>query len=338
MEYIKLYLCGDVMIGRSFNKLFKNKPNYNIWGDTINIIKNGNFFGINLETTITEYNEKFPDKVFNFKLLPEYSKILKKGGVTYANIANNHILDYKEKGLTDTISILDKLQIQHSGAGIITDSMRPAIFKINNVTIGIVSASDHPEEFKANNNRKGINFMNINAIDKWNQYINSIIKVRPQVDILIFSMHHGYNYVDNIPENTIKFFHKLIDSGVDIIHGHSAHHVLPIDHYKNGYIFYSMGDFIDDYVVDKYYRNDLSFLAEINIVNKIIDNIKIYPTKITITVNDNDILTPQVNLLDKSDPDYKLVITRTNYNAMNGGNNWKKKYMKYKKKINNLNY
>jgi len=39
----------------------------------------------------------------------------------------------------------------------------------------------------------------------------------------------------------IRFAHRLLDSGVDIVHGHSFHHPRPIEVYRNRIIFYSLG-------------------------------------------------------------------------------------------------
>jgi len=312
------------MIGRSFNELFEEKPQYNIWGDTLTLLKKGDFFGINLETTITDRTKKFPDKVFNFRLGSRYKQILKLGHVTYANLANNHILDYGEMGLVDTINNLDSLNIIHTGAGKnLVEAMNPAFYDINGIKIGIISASDHPENFQADHTG-GIYFIDLKS--DLTDHIARITSIRSKVDILIFSMHHGANYVDRIPNNTIRFFHELIDNGVDIIHGHSAHHVLPIELYKNGYIFYGMGDFVDDYAVDEKYRNDLSFLAEIRIKNRKINQIKVHPTKI---------LMLQVNLLDMADDDYRFVIDHTIMKQL-GGKDYYHAYQKYKHKYNNL--
>jgi len=321
-----MLLCGDVMLGRSFNRLFGTDPNFNIWGSTLDLITKCDFFGINLETTITNHTIKFPNKTFNFRLGTRYKNVL--NNVSYANLANNHSLDFMEAGLTDTMENLNSLNIAFSGAGkTLSDAMKAAIININGTKIGIVSASDHPKNFAAGKENPGINFVDIDDLDRWKDYITSITAVRSKVDILIYSMHHGSNYVDAIPQNTINFFRNLVDSGVDIIHGHSAHHVLPIEKYKNGYIFYAMGDFIDDYAVDPFYRNDLSFLAEIKISDKKIKSVDIHPTKITIGYNNgNGVLVPQVNLIDKRDPDYDFVVEHIMYNK------YKKKYRKYKHK------
>ena len=333
---MSLFLCGDVMIGRSFNDLFEKDHDFNIWGDILDKTKMSDFFGINLETTITDNNEKFPNKVFNYKLSSKYKDVLTKAHVTYANLANNHTMDFKEKGLLETIENLDMLNIKHTGAGRnINEAKQPAIIKIGNTTIGIISSSDHPPDFTATNKTPGTNIININDIEKWDIYMRDVLDLRKRVDLVIYSIHHGSNYVDVIPENTIRFFHKLVDNGVNIIHGHSAHHVLPIERYNGSYIFYSMGDFIDDYAVDQYYRNDLSFLAEISIRSKKIESLKIYPTKITIDFH-NGILYPQVNFLKKNSEDYEFIVNKTKYNElekMGGSNNpYMYKYFKYKYK------
>ena len=45
----------------------------------------------------------------------------------------------------------------------------------------------------------------------------------------------------------IRFAHRLIDAGVDVVHGHSSHHPRPIEVYRGKLILYGCGDTIDDY-------------------------------------------------------------------------------------------
>jgi len=42
---------------------------------------------------------------------------IKYAGFNLMNLANNHILDYYERGLFDTMDILDKNGIKYAGAG-----------------------------------------------------------------------------------------------------------------------------------------------------------------------------------------------------------------------------
>ena len=69
------------------------------------------------------------------------------------------------------------------------------------------------------------------------------------------------------PSNHIKdLAHFLIDEcGVDIIHGHSSHHVQGVETYKGKLIIYGCGDFVDDYALTPGYRNDLSGIWQVKV-------------------------------------------------------------------------
>jgi len=45
----------------------------------------------------------------------------------------------------------------------------------------------------------------------------------------------------------VRFARRLIDAGVDVVHGHSSHHPRPIEVYRGKLILYGCGDFLDDY-------------------------------------------------------------------------------------------
>ena len=307
---IKIHLCGDIMTGRSFNELFRNELNFNIWSNTLSLFNQSDFTLGNLETTITNSNNKWPNKAFNYKLNPEYKDILRLPKFNHLNIANNHILDYQAEGLEDTIKNLDKLNIKYTGAGMNQqDANKYIIHDIKGLKIGVISYTDHYNYWKATISTLGINYINIES--DYQYVLNYMSKIKKECDILILSIHHGSNYVDIISKRTKKFFHDILNVGVDIIHGHSAHHVLPIEQISDKYIFYSIGDFIDDYAVTEKYRNDLSFIAELQIDNKKIVKLNIFPTKITI--DNNNYLKPYVSLLDKNNKDYQFIMDKTKF-------------------------
>lgn len=193
------------------------------------------------------------------------------GKINYCNLANNHILDYKEEGLFDTIDVLDELKIYHTGAGKnIKEARKPVIINIQGINLGILSASDHPKEWMATDITPGIWYLDLNSQESLNEVITEIKLLKDkEVDVILFSIHHGSNYVDKIPKSTKLFFHQIIRAGVNIIAGHSAHHLLPVEKKEMegrcSLIFYSLGDFIDDYAIDNYYRNDIGMLAKIDI-------------------------------------------------------------------------
>src|SRR5690606_7936141 len=65
--------------------------------------------------------------------------------------------------------------------------------------------------------------------------------------VSVVSLHWGSNWGYEIPPEHVEFAHRLIDRGVDIIHGHSSHHPRPIEVYRDRLILYGCGDLINDY-------------------------------------------------------------------------------------------
>jgi poly-gamma-glutamate synthesis protein (capsule biosynthesis protein) len=82
--------------------------------------------------------------------------------------------------------------------------------------------------------------------------------------LVVVSVHWGGNWGYDIPRRQIEFAHRLVDDGaVDIVHGHSSHHVKAIEVYKGKLILYGCGDFLNDYEgIGGYeeYRPDLSLM------------------------------------------------------------------------------
>ncbi|EEA28476.1 polyglutamate biosynthesis protein, putative [Talaromyces marneffei ATCC 18224] len=81
----------------------------------------------------------------------------------------------------------------------------------------------------------------------------------------IFSFHWGPNYSWHPAPEIRQMAHFLIfECGIDIVHGHSSHHVQGIECPAPGkLIIYGCGDFVDDYAVNKEYRNDLGALYRV---------------------------------------------------------------------------
>jgi poly-gamma-glutamate synthesis protein (capsule biosynthesis protein) len=75
-----------------------------------------------------------------------------------------------------------------------------------------------------------------------------IQKVKQAGDIVVASIHWGSNWGYEIPFDHRAFAYQLIDEGaVDIVHGHSSHHVRGIEVYHDRLILYGCGDFLNDY-------------------------------------------------------------------------------------------
>jgi poly-gamma-glutamate synthesis protein (capsule biosynthesis protein) len=264
---------GDVMIGRLVNAKVSMLGYQYPWGNILSVLKSEGVNVINLETTLTHSKNRV-SKVFNFKATPDHVKVLIDAKIQIANIANNHIGDFGIEGMEETIQVLNQSGILHTGAGKnIHEAKAPVVVTCNGIKIGIIGCTDNEPSWEANHH-PGTFFVEVGDVAKLKSEIETL---RSEVDIIIVSYHWGPNMVEEPNEQQIQFAHQLIDLGVDIIHGHSAHVFQGVEIYKEKVILYDTGDFIDDYAVDPELHNDRSFLFEFVIEGKKIKTLKLIP-------------------------------------------------------------
>lgn len=269
---------GDVMIGRLVNDhLGKVSPAY-IWGDVLSLLQKNDLNVINLEAALTNSTKVVP-KVFNFKAKPQYVQSLVEGHIGAVNLANNHVLDYSEEGLYETLESLKKIEIPYVGAGKDEkEAKKPIILTVKDIRIGILGCTDNEPTWEATASTPGTRYIEVGDITAIKPDIEAL---KGQVDILILSMHWGPNMKERPSRIFINFAHDLIDAGVDIVHGHSAHIFQGVEVYKDKLIMYDTGDFVDDYYVDPVLRNDRSFLFLVEVNKKGLSSIRLIPVLIS---------------------------------------------------------
>ena len=87
-------------------------------------------------------------------------------------------------------------------------------------------------------------------------------------DLAVVSVHWGSNWGYSVPRAQILFAHWLIDSGVDVVHGHSSHHPRPIEVYRDRLVLYGCGDLVNDYEGisgHERFRSDLRLLYVVHL-------------------------------------------------------------------------
>lgn len=273
-------LGGDLMIGRLLNEYLdiNHVPFSYVWGDLLPVLKSTDFNFANLETTLT-HSQKKVSKIFNFKATPDKVAVLTEAGIEAVNGANNHILDFSEEGLLETLQVLDKANIFHVGAGKdLKSAQAPCIIEKKGIKIGFLGCTDNEPSWKATSSHSGTNYVEVGDLNSIQQ---SILELRQQVDFLVLSIHWGPNMSQRPPSSFSSFAHKLIDLGVDILHGHSAHIFQGVEIYKDRLILYDTGDFIDDYAVDPILRNDRSFFFIVSVDKKRMVSLKMVPLLIS---------------------------------------------------------
>jgi poly-gamma-glutamate capsule biosynthesis protein CapA/YwtB (metallophosphatase superfamily) len=283
---IRLFLCGDVMIGRGIDQVLPHPcapalhedyvrsakdyvdlaelqngpigravdPSY-IWGaalDEMNRMRPDARI-VNLETSITR-GEDYEYKGINYRVSPENADCLKAAAIDCCILGNNHVLDWGHRGLLDTLVTLERLHIKTAGAGRnLAAANAPAILEIaNNGRVLVFSygsgTSGVPRNWGATVADPGVNLLPSLSEATALRIGNEIAHIRRPGDLIVVSMHWGSNWGYGIPNSQRNFAHTLIDrSDVSVIHGHSSHHPKGIEVYRNRLILYGCGDFLNDY-------------------------------------------------------------------------------------------
>ncbi len=262
-----LAFTGDVMLGRLVNSMIKRMGASYVWGDTLPLIKKADLLLINLECVIAKDGkawDKTP-KVFFFRAGPHAIDVLKIAGVNYVSLANNHTLDFGEKALLEMLNRLDEAEIAHAGAGRnLREASNPAVIEAGGLRVEVVSFTNNEPAFAAMETSPGTNYIPITLANKIVKRVRAAIdEARSLADLVVFSIHWGPNMRQKPTEAFREFAHAVIEMGVDIFHGHSAHIFQGIEIYGGKVIMYDTGDFVDDYYVGPREKNDqqLLFLA-----------------------------------------------------------------------------
>jgi poly-gamma-glutamate synthesis protein (capsule biosynthesis protein) len=135
---------------------------------------------------------------------------------------------------------------------------RVVVFSVGSVTSGI------PRSWAAQDDRPGVNLLDDLSDADCYRIREDVERVKSDGDIAVLSIHWGGNWGYEISAARRRFAHRLIEeAGIDLIYGHSSHHVQGIEVYRQRLILYGCGDFLDDYEgISGYeeFRDDLGLL------------------------------------------------------------------------------
>jgi poly-gamma-glutamate capsule biosynthesis protein CapA/YwtB (metallophosphatase superfamily) len=206
----------------------------------------------NLETPLTNRSEptesKNPaalkaGKDFVFKSGdPEAAQGLKDAGFTVLTLANNHMCDYQDAGVLDTVARLTKAGVVCAGAGADADeACRPATLTVKGMDIVFLAASDIvPKDYEARADKPGIASMKDEQV-----FIERVKKAREENPdaLLVLCLHWGVEATFAPTERQKELAHEFIDAGADLILGSHPHRVQGVEMYSGKPIFYSLGNF-----------------------------------------------------------------------------------------------
>ena len=256
---MKISFTGDVSLTGKLKEAIIN-DSLKIDNEILEIFKNSDFNIVNLEGPSTNKEVVF-DKHVQVKNPLASIEYLKNKGINIFNLANNHTFDADIGGFIECKNEIKKNNCMYFGAGEnINEASKVLFIENKNIKIGLVGVGSPGGKKNATANSCGVfSDMNMSLIEKQIKYRSD------NADWTIVNFHNGteFNfYPVKYIQNKLKQF---IDFGANIIIGHHPHVPQGIQNYKNGAIFYSLGNFLFDLESQKNKKyTDLSLLVTLN--------------------------------------------------------------------------
>ncbi len=232
-DYAPLERVSRQVESGKFNQIFSN--------DLVDIVKSVDYSIVNLECPIIKHGyQKIPKCGPHLGCSFKSVDAIRYAGFKAVTMANNHILDYGEDGLNNTLDLCKKAELDVVGVGNnIEDAAKVLYISIGDKKLAVINCCEH--EFSvATHVSAGANPLNPISIH------NSIKAARKQANIVLVIVHGGheeFKFPSLRMQDTYRFF---IDSGADAVVNHHQHCYSGFEYYNEKPIFYGLGNFCFD--------------------------------------------------------------------------------------------
>jgi poly-gamma-glutamate synthesis protein (capsule biosynthesis protein) len=211
---------------------------------TVDLVRGADLAVANLEAPITDRGRRFPlYKDYIYRAPSGSASALAWAGFDVLQLANNHITDYGDEGIDDTIRLLHAAGLATLGAGASqAEARRGVIAHIGEVKVGLLSYCEdqflwrvYVDEF-ARPRHPGAAALSERALRE------DLARLRPLVDVLVVSLHAGYNYRPPQPA-TIAWSKRAVELGADLVVNHHPHVAHPLMLHRGRPIALSLGNY-----------------------------------------------------------------------------------------------
>ncbi len=215
-EYFTFNFVGDnTLAGIGYESTTGGREDYP-YANTKQYLEGAEFNFANLECIYSDA-ALYSDSLFHFQSPTKNTAMLTWAGIDFVTTANNHTLDYGQRGLEDTVSALEKAGIAYGLDG------KTAIFTTENgIKIGIYCGFQYISE---------------------KTVVSAINELKAQdTDLIICAFHWGNEGAYRPTAMQTSLAHAAIDAGADFVYGSHPHVLQPFEEYGGGYIIYSLAN------------------------------------------------------------------------------------------------
>ncbi len=267
---MKIVIGADLFPSPITEKMFVDKKGRELFGDVMDIVERADRFIVNLECALTDKDTKIRKCGANMKADPRCAEALKDFGVTDVMLANNHVYDFGEEGLRDTMAHLTAAGLPYAGIGENdTDSRKPYVIEQDGKKIAIINVCEHEYCYALPN------AMGANPFDPF-LTMHDIREAKKQNNFVIVIYHGGKEYCRYPSPRLYLACHEMAECGADVVLTQHSHCIGCYEQYEGCHILYGQGNlnFIAPSDREGWFTG---LLTELNIGDKI--DIKFYPMR-----------------------------------------------------------
>lgn len=258
-DTVRIAAVGDIMLSRSVARWSRKAGDYGYPFRKIDgLFKTCDLAFCNLECALTR-NDSQVHKGFTFKAHPESARHLKEAGFTVVSLANNHAVDFGEKGFRDTLSCLERQGLLAAGVQDGNGIQAPVLSNVRTVCIGWLAYCER--EIDPYFSRTGSGQAPVAIYDS-RRMQEEIRIVRAAVDVLVVSLHFGREYSSVPTRSQARMVREAVTSGASVVLGHHQHAVQGIEMRGKTLVAHGLGNFVFD---QKTPERNQSILLEIEV-------------------------------------------------------------------------
>ncbi len=245
---VTLNAVGDICLGDSLislgfgvrSTLAAEGPSH-LLAQVDGFLRDADFLFGNLESTLSDHGWLSDDPRTQYlRGSPQAIATLAEGGFDVLNVANNHTLQYGVEAWNETMACVSAAGIRTVGVADTSGDYHsvPIFLSKNGIRIAVVGYSYEWEQY--------FDGAPMYAVGHNDNVEADIIRLREKADFVVVSLHWGLEYMEFPSQDMVRLAHRLIDAGCDAIIGHHPHVMQGIEHYRDGVIAYSLGNFVFD--------------------------------------------------------------------------------------------
>lgn len=234
---MKLLLVGDISPTVDTAEKFANGDVEALFNDVAPLFKMCDTNVVNLECVLTESETPIQKIGAPLKAPLGTAATLKKMGVAYCNLSNNHFFDYGREGVKDSFAALEQAGLQYTGFGENEeDSRKDLIISIGKETIGVIGVCEHEYTYALEDR------MGCRPFDVFQTPLD-VRALKEKCDRVVVLYHGGKEHCQYPSPRLRKVCRALALSGADLVLCQHTHCIGAYEKLGESHIIYGQGNF-----------------------------------------------------------------------------------------------